>query len=195
MRRRVQIDPESGYLEDHTDSPGSVNESGSFFCKIGTALYDEVVWERYQEACRALTAARCAVIEMLVDEPLDEVELALAEEFEMLFRENDNDKMTSSEFVARHDVLRERARVHSATRTSSTNDLGELLKEFGDPEYTREKFDEDRARLLAVICTKHGITEAEVDVLIKEHRYSHSFDDPEDEYIGIMAMARAAGWL
>lgn len=74
------------------------------------------------------------------------------------------------------------------------NDLAALLKEFGDPEYTREQFEEDLARLLAIISLKHGVSESEVDALIKEHRYTHSFEDPEDKYIQIMAMAHAAGW-
>ena len=72
--------------------------------------------------------------------------------------------------------------------------LNELLEEFGDPEYTREQFEADRVRLVAVLCAKHGIAESEVDTLIKEHRYTHSFEDPEDEYIQIMAMAHVAGW-
>lgn len=74
--------------------------------------------------------------------------------------------------------------------------INELLEEFGDDgsEYTREKFEADRARLLAVISAKHGIAEAEVEALIREHRYDHSFEDPEDEYIGVMSMARSAGW-
>lgn len=67
------------------------------------------------------------------------------------------------------------------------------LEEFSEP-YTREKFEADRARLLAVISAKHGIAESEVHMLIAEHRYVHSEEDPEAEYIQIMAMARHAGW-
>ena len=74
------------------------------------------------------------------------------------------------------------------------NNIDDLLKEFGDPEYTREQFNEDRARLLARLCAKHNVTEPEVDALIRDHNYTHSAEDPEDEYIQIMAMARAAGW-
>ena len=72
--------------------------------------------------------------------------------------------------------------------------IEELILEFGVPAYTREEFDQDRARLLARISTKHDIAESEVDLLIAEHRYTHSAEDPEDEYIQIMAMGRAAGW-
>ena len=72
--------------------------------------------------------------------------------------------------------------------------IEELLEEFSDP-YTREQFEADRVRAIAVLCAKHGIAESEVDTLIREHRYTHSFEDPEDEYIQIMAFARAAGWL
>ena len=72
--------------------------------------------------------------------------------------------------------------------------MEQLLEEFGASEYTREQFEADRVRLLAVISAKHGIAESEVDLLIREHRYTHSFEDPEDEYIQIMAMARGAGW-
>lgn len=75
------------------------------------------------------------------------------------------------------------------------SEIERLLEEFGDSEYTREQFEADRARLLARISTKHGISESDVDVLIREHRYVHSAEDPEDEYIQIMAMARAAGWV
>jgi hypothetical protein len=75
------------------------------------------------------------------------------------------------------------------------NDVETMIEEFGSSEeYTREKFEADRARLVAVICAKHGIAESEVDTLIREHRYVHSEEDPEDEYIQIMGMARTAGW-
>jgi len=74
------------------------------------------------------------------------------------------------------------------------SDVDRLLEEFGDSEYTREQFEADRARLVARLCEKHGIAESEIDALIREHRYEHSGEDPEDEYIGIMAMARIAGW-
>jgi hypothetical protein len=73
--------------------------------------------------------------------------------------------------------------------------IEELLKEFGDHEYTREQFEADRARLRARICAKHGIEDAEVDALIREHRYAHSAEDLEDQYIQVMAMGRCAGWL
>lgn len=73
--------------------------------------------------------------------------------------------------------------------------IEELLEEFGTAVYTREQFEADLARLLAVLCAKHGVAESEVDSLIKEHRYEHSFEDPEDEYIQIMAMGRHAGWM
>lgn len=75
------------------------------------------------------------------------------------------------------------------------NNIDDLLKEFGDSYYTREEFEADRARLLTRLCAKHGITESEVDTLIREHNYTHSAEDPEDEYIGIMTMADAAGWV
>lgn len=69
------------------------------------------------------------------------------------------------------------------------------VRSLGIPAYTQEQFEIDRTRLLAVIGDKHGVAESEVDTLIREHRYEHSFEDPEDRYIQIMAMARAAGWL
>jgi hypothetical protein len=37
-------------------------------------------------------------------------------------------------------------------------------------------------------------TRAEVHEIIREHRYEHSAEDPEDDYIGLMAMARTMGW-
>ncbi len=73
--------------------------------------------------------------------------------------------------------------------------IDELLAEWGVNEYTREQFEADRARLLAAIAAKHGIQESDVDALIREHRYEHSAEDLEDEYIQAVAMARAAGWL
>jgi hypothetical protein len=82
-----------------------------------------------------------------------------------------------------------------ANRIGTDQTIEELLAEFSDLEYTREQFDADRARLLAIISVKHGITESDVERLICEHDYEHSGEDPEDEYIGIMAMARSAGWL
>jgi hypothetical protein len=72
--------------------------------------------------------------------------------------------------------------------------IEELLEEFSD-RYTREQFKADRVRLRALICAKHGIKDAAVDALIREHRYVHSAEDLEDEYIQVMAMGRAAGWL
>ena len=71
--------------------------------------------------------------------------------------------------------------------------IEELLAECSDV-YTRERFDADRARLAARLCAKHGIAESEIDSLIREHRYEHTAEDPEDEWIQIMAFARAAGW-
>jgi hypothetical protein len=73
--------------------------------------------------------------------------------------------------------------------------MDELIDELGISEYTLEQFKDDRARLLARLCAKHNVAESEVDMLIKEHNYTHSAEDPEDEYIQIMAMARHAGWL
>ena len=64
----------------------------------------------------------------------------------------------------------------------SDQTLEELLAEFNDV-YTREQFEADRSRLLSQLCAKHGITEPEVDILIRAHRYVHSAEDPEDEYI------------
>ncbi len=58
--------------------------------------------------------------------------------------------------------------------------------------YTREQIEADRVRLRAAIAAKHGIAESEVDALIREHRYEHSADDIEDEYIGVLAFARVA---
>jgi hypothetical protein len=73
--------------------------------------------------------------------------------------------------------------------------IEDLIAEGGVDAYTREQFEEDRARLLVAIAAKHGIAESEVEALIKEHRYEHSAEDLEDEYIQAMAMARGAGWL
>lgn len=61
--------------------------------------------------------------------------------------------------------------------------------------YTREQFDADRARLVARLCAKHNITEPEIESLLREHRYEHSGEDPEDEYMGVMALGRTAGWV
>ena len=72
-------------------------------------------------------------------------------------------------------------------------DMEKLLEEFSE-EYTREQFEADRTRLLAILAVKHHIAESEVDAMISAHDYDHSFEDPEDEYIGIMAIARATGW-
>lgn len=72
--------------------------------------------------------------------------------------------------------------------------IEELLVEFSDP-YTREQYDKDLARALARLCEKHSVTtQAEVDEIIREHRYEHSGEDPEDEYIQLMTMSRHAGW-
>lgn len=73
--------------------------------------------------------------------------------------------------------------------------MEELIEELDLPTYTREQFAEDHARLLAVLAAKHGIAEHEVPELIRTHNYTHSFEDPEDEYIQIMTFARHAGWM
>lgn len=73
--------------------------------------------------------------------------------------------------------------------------IEELLAEFGDEPYTREQYDKDFARVLARLCEKHGVaTRAEIDLIIREHCYEHTAEDPEDEYIALMALARATGW-
>lgn len=61
--------------------------------------------------------------------------------------------------------------------------------------YTREEFDADRRRLLARLSSKHCVPESELPQLIREHRYEHSGEDPEDEYIQVMAFGRFAGWI
>lgn len=86
------------------------------------------------------------------------------------------------------------AEIQSQTKTMEELNA-EVIAALGIDEYTREQFEADRARLLTAIAAKHGIAESEVDVLIKEHRYEHSAEDLEDEYIQAMAMARGAGWL
>lgn len=70
-----------------------------------------------------------------------------------------------------------------------------LLAEFSDLEYTRERFEADRDRLVARLCGKHGISATEIDALIREHRYQHSGEDPEEEYMQVMTMGRAARWV
>lgn len=74
-------------------------------------------------------------------------------------------------------------------------DIERLVEELGIPEYTRDRFEADRARLIAQLCTKHAIEESELASLIREHRYTHSAEDPEDEYMQVIAMGRAGGWL
>lgn len=73
--------------------------------------------------------------------------------------------------------------------------INELLVEFGSARYTREQYDEDFARILARLCEKHGVsTQAEVDEIIRGHHYVHTEEDPEDEYIKLMAIADVMGW-
>jgi hypothetical protein len=73
--------------------------------------------------------------------------------------------------------------------------IEELLDECSDAPYTREQYDVDLARVLAVLCAKHGVTtRAEVHEIIRAHRYEHSDEDPEDEYIQLMAVSRTMGW-
>lgn len=71
-------------------------------------------------------------------------------------------------------------------------DIDELLD--GVELYTKEQFDADNARITEVICAKHGIAPSEIEALIREHRYEHSSEDPEQEWIEIMTFARRAGW-
>jgi hypothetical protein len=76
---------------------------------------------------------------------------------------------------------------------AGVSDIDELLVDCS-VEYTREQCEADRKRLLAVISTKHGIAESDVDALIRDHRYVHTAEDPEDEYIQVLAFARHANW-
>ena len=70
--------------------------------------------------------------------------------------------------------------------------VDELLEE---SELTEEQFGKKFARVLARLCEKHGVTtQAEVHEIISAHRYRHTEEDPEDEYIQLMAVARATGW-
>lgn len=71
--------------------------------------------------------------------------------------------------------------------------IEELLVDISDP-YTREQFDADRARIVARICEKHGITEQEIPELIRQHRYQHDAEDIEDEWIQLAAFASVTGW-
>jgi hypothetical protein len=71
--------------------------------------------------------------------------------------------------------------------------MDELLA-FAEP-YTREQYDKDFVRVLARLCEKHGVTtQAEVHEIIRTHAYEHSGEDPEEDYIELMACARATGW-
>lgn len=73
--------------------------------------------------------------------------------------------------------------------------INELLVELDHEPYTRERYDADFARVLARLCEKHGVTtHAEVRQIIREHRYAHSGEDPEQDYIELMALARSTGW-
>jgi hypothetical protein len=73
--------------------------------------------------------------------------------------------------------------------------IDELLEEFGDAPYSREQHAEDFARVLARLREKHDVTtQSEVDEIVREHRYAHTAEDPEDEYIQLMAIARVTGW-
>lgn len=71
--------------------------------------------------------------------------------------------------------------------------IEELLACAGEPT-TREEWQADVDRIIDRLCEKHGITEPEIEGLIREHRYQHSGEDPEDEWIWLAAAARAAGW-
>jgi hypothetical protein len=79
--------------------------------------------------------------------------------------------------------------------SSSSASLDDMSASGDVDVYTREQFDADRARITARICEKHGIVEAEIDALIREHRYEHDSEDIEDEWIGLMAIGHHAGWL
>jgi len=85
------------------------------------------------------------------------------------------------------------SQVPFGTSVLATSSMEDLLTELSEP-YTREQFEEDRSRIIARLCAKHGVSEAELPALIREHRYEHSSEDPEDEYIQLMAIARATGW-
>lgn len=80
----------------------------------------------------------------------------------------------------------------------SDKTISELLEEFirenPECEYTQEKFNHDYPRIVARICEKHGITEDQIDELIRTHNYYHDAEDIEDQYMDIMRFAECAGW-
>ena len=72
--------------------------------------------------------------------------------------------------------------------------IEDLLADIGD-HYTREQYDEEFARVLKRLCEKHGVTtHAEVNAIVSEHRYEHSGEDPEQDYIELAVMAQHCGW-
>ncbi len=84
---------------------------------------------------------------------------------------------------------------HLLRGENARTEIDDLFDEDDLGLYTRERFEADRTRLLTRLCAKHGIETSEVDTLIRDHRYEHSEEDPEDEYIAVMALGHAAGWL
>ncbi len=70
--------------------------------------------------------------------------------------------------------------------------IDDLLK--CSEEYTRAQFESASKRLAWEIAFKHDIGIHEVDDLIREHRYIHTADCPEDEYLELMSFAKAVGW-
>lgn len=72
--------------------------------------------------------------------------------------------------------------------------ISELLVEFNDPPYTRERYDADRSRVLARLTEKHGVEGEELRQLIAAHRYIHTEEDPEEEYLHLWAVSSEMGW-
>ncbi len=85
--------------------------------------------------------------------------------------------------------------LRSPTLVQDMSTIEDLLAEFNDPPYTREQFEADYTRIVKRLCEKHGVTASEIPALVSEHRYEHSYEDPEDEYMELMTIARVTGWL
>lgn len=110
MRRRINIDPESGDLEDITGHPylynePSTTESGLVLCN---ALYDRAaLWDAYQRSRGAARAIAHRLVRDLAADPLDAVEQRLAARAEVL--------IDSVGYSPEVDQIEEAAIAHAAT--------------------------------------------------------------------------------
>jgi hypothetical protein len=113
VKRRLYVDPESGSLEDCSDSPYSWDSS---FCVV---LRDnEDLWQRYLEADRLCDEARRAVLDVTIREAMTDDEQKLHDAIVQLHHLHD---LNTDEWMRRNDEIKAAAKQLADDNSSPTD--------------------------------------------------------------------------